>query len=52
MLAARILVKDGRLDPQERIVMFNTGSATKYRSADVPQLPTLPADGTIDFMSL
>lgn len=47
IVAARRMIKDGRLEPDERIVLFNTASALKYLSASPPELPRLSADASI-----
>jgi threonine synthase len=46
VLAARMLARDGRLRPDERVVMFNTASGLKYLPGAPPALPVLPADAT------
>jgi len=49
VLAARMLVQDGRLRPDEQVVMFNTASGLKYLPAEAPSLPILPPDAAMDF---
>jgi threonine synthase len=49
VLAAKMLVRDGRLSPDERVVIFNTASGLKYLPAEPPSLPILPADAEFDF---
>jgi threonine synthase len=49
LLAAKMLVQDGRLQPKERVVIFNTASGLKYLPAEPPSLPILPADAAVDF---
>jgi len=41
LVAARQLVHDGRLRPEERVVIFNTASAMKYEDQRGPVLPRL-----------
>ncbi|MFQ5807783.1 MAG: threonine synthase [Phycisphaerae bacterium] len=52
VVAAKQLLGDGRLRPDERIVLFNTASALKYLDADRPELPRLPADVPVDYSRL
>ena len=52
VVAARQLVRDGRLRPDERVVIFNTASGLKYYEADGPSLPRLPASGPVDYARL
>ncbi|MCH7813338.1 MAG: threonine synthase [Planctomycetes bacterium] len=49
LVAADQLVRDGRLQPDERVVVFNTASALKYQDSEKPDLPILPADGSVDY---
>jgi threonine synthase len=43
VLAAEMLLADGRLRPEERVVLFNTGAAQKYPDSVPLQLPRLGA---------
>jgi len=52
VVAARQLLRDGRLRADERVVLFNTASALKYQDTDRPDLPCLPADAPIDYERL
>ncbi len=52
VLAAQKLLADGLIKPDERIVIFNTGSALKYLSGPQVDLPCLPADKPIDYAAL
>ena len=52
VVAARQLLRDGRLRPDERIVLFNTASALKYQDAAPPALPRLAADATVNYSEL
>src|SRR5262249_15381757 len=49
VVAARQLVRDGRLRPDERVVIFNTASGLKYHDASGPSLPRLPGSGPVDY---
>jgi threonine synthase len=44
------LVRDGRVDPDERVVIFNTGAAQKYVEAIARDLPTV--EPPVDYGSL
>jgi threonine synthase len=48
VVAAKTLVRDGRLRPDERVVMFNTASGLKYLPAKRPSLQALAADTKFD----
>lgn len=43
------LVRDGRLRPDEEVVLFNTGAAQKYPEIVALDLPRLPKDAPLDF---
>ena len=43
------LVRAGEFDPNERVVIFNTGAVQKYVEAMECDLPLLPARGDIDW---
>jgi threonine synthase len=45
--AARTLLKDGWLQPQERVVLLNTGAGIKYPDIFKSELPVLEIDATI-----
>ncbi|HET7560361.1 MAG TPA: threonine synthase, partial [Limnochordia bacterium] len=44
----RKLVEAGRIDPGERVVLFNTGGAAKYPGRVPVRLPVLAADATLE----
>ncbi len=50
--AARQLVADGVIGQDERVVVFNTGSALKYHDGTVPELPVWAADAEPDYARL
>lgn len=52
ILAARMLLSDGRLRPDERVVIFNTASGLKYEAAEPLSLPRLRADEPVDYSRL
>jgi len=52
VVAAEQLVRDGRLQHDQRTVLFNTASALKYQDGVGPELPLLPADAAIDYSQL
>jgi threonine synthase len=52
VVAAEQLVRDGRLQRDQRTVLFNTASALKYQDGAGPELPLLPADAAIDYSRL
>ncbi len=52
IVAAQQMVKDKRIGPQERVVIFNTCSAMKYQNADIVDLPRLPGNEAIDYSKL
>ncbi|MEW8978443.1 MAG: threonine synthase [Symbiobacterium sp.] len=45
--AARILRRQGWLQPEDRVVLLNTGAGIKYPDVLKPQLPILDKDATI-----
>lgn len=49
VLALSRLLEDGLVRPDERVVVFNTGSAAKYYPASVPDLPRLSGVASVDF---
>ncbi|MCH7838703.1 MAG: threonine synthase [Planctomycetes bacterium] len=49
VLAVEALVRDGRIEPHERVVIFNTGSACKYVEAVPLDLPTIPEPANVDY---
>ncbi len=52
LLAAGQLYRDGWLEPDHRVVVFNTCSAMKYAAHAPPRLPVLPADQPVDYEAL
>ena len=46
------MIADGRIKPQERVVIFNTCSALKYQDSAALDLPHLPANDAIDYTQL
>jgi threonine synthase len=52
LLAAEMLVRDGRISSGDRVVLFNTGAATKYIETVRLDLPTIPDPQSIDYTSL
>lgn len=47
--ALEVLVKEGKVKPSERIVVFNTGAAQKYPEAVNEQLPRLDCTKPIEW---
>lgn len=52
ILAARQLVRDGRLGADDRVILFNTGAANKYVEAVPLDLPIIENSVDFDFTSL
>jgi threonine synthase len=52
VLAAEMLRCDGRIKADERVVLFNTGAATKYIETVPLDLPTIPDPQQIDYAGL
>ena len=52
LIAARVMIDDGRIKAQERVVVFNTCSALKYQDSAALDLPHLPADSAVDYSAL
>ncbi len=52
VLGVERLVKDGRIKPSDRVVIFNTGAATKYIEAFPLDLPVIEDPATVDFATL
>ena len=48
VFAARQLLRDGRLQADERVVLFETASDLNYQDAALPDLPRLPADAPVE----
>ncbi|MDW8266601.1 MAG: threonine synthase [Gemmataceae bacterium] len=46
------LIEQGRIDPDEEVVVFNTGAAQKYPEAVPLRLPRLDKDGPIRYETL
>jgi threonine synthase len=49
LVALAQLVQDGRVQPDERVVVFNTASAVKYQDTVAPDLPHLSVGSDIDY---
>ncbi|QRN98925.1 threonine synthase [Archangium violaceum] len=45
--AARMLLRDGWLDPGQRVLLLNTGAGIKYPDVMSPKLPVLELDATL-----
>jgi threonine synthase len=52
VLAARLLRERGAVQPGQRVVIFNTGSARKYQDGPAPDLPMLRPDEPVDYAAL
>ena len=52
IVAAKTMAKDGRIEPHQRTVIFNTCSAMKYQDGAAMDLPTLPGDAPVDYTRL
>ena len=52
MGAVEKLAGDGWIQPDERVVVFNTGASQKYVSMTPPPLPRLTANSQVDWKSL
>ncbi len=52
IVAAKMMAKDGRIKPQQRVVIFNTCSAMKYQDGPALDLPTLPGNAPVDYSRL
>lgn len=52
VVAAQQLLRDGRLGPDERVVLFNTASGLKYQDAEPVGLPRLPGTAPVDYGQL
>lgn len=51
LLALRILLRDAHLRPDDHVVIFNTGSPTRYTPAGRPPLPALDPDTPPDILT-
>ncbi|MFQ5429102.1 MAG: threonine synthase [Phycisphaerae bacterium] len=51
-VAARRLVHEGRLGPDERVVLFNTGSPLQYGVSGPSDLPRIAANEAVDYTRL
>jgi len=51
LAALEVLLRDGKIRPDERIVIFNTGAAQKYPEAVQETLPSLDINCPIDWSS-
>lgn len=49
VLAAEILIANGKISRKDRVVLFNTGSATKYVEAVPINLPLIENPNTLDY---
>ncbi len=52
VLAIERMLADGRLRPDERVVLFNTGSANKYVEAFTPDLPLIEHPKSVSYDAL
>ena len=52
LLAVEMLLRDGRITPDERVVIFNTGAAQKYVEAIRLDLPVLSDPHGVDYALL
>lgn len=52
VLAAETLARDGRIVAKDRVVLFNTGAATKYVEAVPLDLPTIEGPAEVDYTSM
>jgi threonine synthase len=52
VLAIERLLADGKLDPTQRVVLFNTGAATKYVEATAVDLPLIRDPANVDYSAL
>ena len=52
VLGVEALITDGRIKPDERIVIFNTGSGAKYVETVPLNLPTIPDPHNVDYSVL
>jgi len=52
VLAIEQLVRAGHLGPDDHVVLFNTGSATKYVEAVAPVLPVLTDTDAVDYTAI
>ena len=52
IVAAKMMAKDGRIKPHQRVVIFNTCSAMKYQDGAAMDLPTLAGDAPVDYTRL
>ena len=50
--AARILRERDFIEPNHRVVVFNTGSAAKYLDGPRPDLPVIAAHDNVDYAAL
>jgi threonine synthase len=52
VLAIELLAADGRIQPNDRVVLFNTGAASKYIEVMPKDLPLIRDPQDVDFSSL
>ncbi len=52
VVALEGLVADGKIGPNDRVVLFNTGSAAKYVDAQPMKIPVISDSSKIDFAKL
>ncbi len=52
VLASERLLRDGRIKPNERVVLFNTGAATKYVETVPLNLPVIDDPTAVDYATL
>ncbi|MGB0717663.1 MAG: pyridoxal-phosphate dependent enzyme, partial [Phycisphaerae bacterium] len=49
LLALSQLLSDGRVSPEDNVVIFNTGAASKYYPSAPPSLPRIADPHSVDF---
>lgn len=49
VLALEISLREGRIQDNDRVVFFNTASATKYAEVYAPKLPVIADPGGVDY---
>ncbi len=52
VLAAKELARDGRIQPDECVVLFNTGAATKYAEVVSLNLPMIDDPDSVDYTAM
>ncbi len=52
LLAIKPMLADGRIEPQERVILFNTGAACKYVETISLNLPTIDHPSDVDYAAI